>query len=197
MAGVRSVSTRERPAAWLVLAPAALVALGLGGACAAPASVTQPDAPPPAPASSQAGAADAPKEAPVVAPSSSAAAEGTPPLAPPSPPTATSATSAPASAAPALTLTQGKLPDAAKALAAGEALVRGCFQKAKAPPKSGNLTVKITVATSGFSLNVAVTPAGDVDKDTASCAKAALRDAAWGKPEGGGVAAIAGIIQAP
>jgi hypothetical protein len=114
----------------------------------------------------------------------------------PSKATAEAAASA-APAAGALSLTQGRLPDATKALSAAEGLVRGCFQKAKTPPKSGSLTIKVTVATSGFSLNVTVKEAGDVDKATASCAKAALRDASWGKPEGGGVAAVAGVVQVP
>ena len=40
-------------------------------------------------------------------------------------------------------------------------------------------------------------PSGDVGKDVATCAKAALRDQQWGKPEGGGVAAAAGTFSVP
>ena len=73
--------------------------------------------------------------------------------------------------------------------------VRKCLAQAKTPAKAGSLVVKVTIATSGFSLNADVKPTGDVGKDVATCAKAALRDHAWGKPEGGGVAAVAGTFE--
>lgn len=94
-------------------------------------------------------------------------------------------------------MTQGKLPEAARDLAAADEKVRKCLAGAKTPAKSGSLAVKVTVATSGFSLNADVKPSGDVGKDVATCAKGALRDHAWGKPEGGGVAAVAGTFAVP
>jgi hypothetical protein len=163
-------------------------------ACAAPTSVTHPEVPAEPPAGTVAKAPETPGPQTPSAPTAATSAETTPV---PAAPSASPAASAPAPAPGALSVTQGKLPDAARALASAEALVHQCFQTAKAPPKSGNVAVKVTVATSGFSLNVTVKEAGDVDKATASCAKTVLRDASWGKPEGGGVAAVAGVIQAP
>lgn len=96
-----------------------------------------------------------------------------------------------------LALTQGKIPDAARDLAIADGKVRACLAQAKTPAKKGELVVKITISTTGFTLNADVKAGGDVSKEAASCAKAALRDQTWGRPEGGGVAAAAGTFLVP
>ncbi len=158
-------------------------------ACGAPPAPTTPEPGPPAASSLAAAPATTPSPAPPPAdpPPPPAAISTTPPATPP-PPTAPSGV---------LALTQGKIPDAARDLAVADEKVRKCLAQAKTPAKAGSLAVKLTIATSGFTLNADVKPSGDVGKDVAACAKTALRDQQWGKPEGGGVAAVAGTFAVP
>ena len=174
----------------LALSLCFLSTLACGPSASGPPGAVVPPTPPPAPTPPAVGT-----PTPPVAP--------TPPV-PPTPPAAAASASGPvappllaAQPPSVLQLTQGQVPDIEKNLAAADQKVRDCVGKAKAPPKKGELAVKITIATSGSALNVATTPSGDVGKDVAACAKAALRDHSFGKPTGGGVAAVTGTYSFP
>ena len=90
-----------------------------------------------------------------------------------------------------LKLTQGKIGTADKDLAKADEMVRKCLDLSKG---AGELQVKITISTSGFALSVGLNPKGQVSPESVQCVKKALRDASFGKPEGGGVGAAEGVF---
>lgn len=87
---------------------------------------------------------------------------------------------------------QGKLPHPEVELVSAESKIHTCLKRSHG---SGELLVKITIATSGFALNVDVKPSGDIEKEIVHCIKTSMREHEFGAPIGGGVAAITGTFQ--
>lgn len=175
----------------VVLAVALVSAFGSAIVACGSAPPAAPPEPPAAPL-----AASAPAKAAALPEASASPARPIDAVAPPAATTSATPPPLPPASSPTLALTQGKVPDAARDLAIADEKVRKCLAAAKTPAKAGSLVVKITISTTGFTLNADAKATGDVGKDVATCAKAALRDQQWGKPEGGGVAAAAGTFEA-